>query len=269
MLADDEVDALIICSPDHVHEEQLALGITAGKHVLAEKPLADAHSQLVSVVRSLQEAQDQGLVVSSCHPRRFDPPFTYLRSALPRLRAQLGEALDIRFDFFYHQPSKTGLHKGLLLDHISHEIDLVNWLFGYSTITAHKLYDSVTRYGAAGSREDGLCFTFFGSRDLDRRMYTEFARVRFQRGEVEVNTENGIATIHDIESGEVSHEVCGPTDYERRFFAINQDFVSAIINETSPYLSPSDLIINTEIGIALSEDGFYDSASSLVLRAVQ
>ena len=262
MLSEDGVSALVICSPDRFHAEALVRGVAAGKHVLVEKPIAERRTDLQLVIEAIARARRSRLVVTSCHPRRFDPPFTWLRHELPALRAQLGNMLDVRFDFFYHRPSKRGLHHGLLIDHINHEIDLIHFLFGHSPFVAHRLADSDVRYGAAGSRQDGLCFSFFGSRHLDRRAYTEVMRVRFERGEVEVDTETGVATVQDREGATSRVARCGATDYARRFHATNSDFVDAVLDGTAPYLTAADLIVNTEVGIALTEDGSYDSRQS-------
>jgi predicted dehydrogenase len=267
LLADPAVEALVICSPDRFHAGAVARGVAAGRHVLVEKPVADRREDLVSVTDALLAARENGLVVTSCHPRRFDPPFMWLERALPTLGDELGAPLDARLDFFYHRPSKTGLHHGLLIDHINHEIDVIHWLFGHSPFIAHKLADSAVRYGAAGYREDGLCFTFFGSRHLQRRAYADVVRVRFEHGEVEVDTEVGIATVRNWETRETRTVTCGRTDYHARFAATNHDFVNAARNATKPYLTALDLILTTELGVILTEDGRYDSrASAAVAR---
>src|SRR5436309_14585340 len=40
MLGDRDIDAVWICSPNHLHAEQVARCAAAGKHVLVEEPLA-------------------------------------------------------------------------------------------------------------------------------------------------------------------------------------------------------------------------------------
>lgn len=265
MLEQNELDALVICSPDRFHAQALADGVRAGKHVLVEKPIAAEPEELEVVKNALQEAARAGLVVSSCHPRRFDPPFIWVREMLPRLEAQLGPPLDFHFDFFYHKPSKSGLHHGLLIDHVSHEIDLMSFLFGFSHLRAHRLFDSALRYGVAGVREDGLCFSFFGSRHLERRAYSELMRVRFQRGELTLDTETGVARVRDWENppGVATLFPCGKTDYPQRFRRTNQDFVDAILLGRKPYLSHSELLLNTEAGLALTENGQFSSRKAI------
>jgi predicted dehydrogenase len=259
LLEHADVDALVVCSPDRYHADALARCVAAGKHVLVDKPLADRSAQLPLVAGALARARRVQVVVTSCHPRRFDPPFRWLVRELPGLRARLGPALEVRVDFFYRQPSKDGLHRGLLLDHVSHEIDLVHFVFGCSPFVAHRLVDDQVRYAVAGHREDGLCFTFSGSRHLERTGYPEVLRIRFERGEVQIDTESGTATERDLDAGTTTTTPCGATDHARRFRAVNQDFVSAVLDSTAPSSSAAELLINTEIGIALHETGHYDS----------
>lgn len=70
MLDDDRVDAVHICSPNHLHFDQALAALQAGKHVICEKPLtltpAEAH-QLCSA------ATEHGLVNAVCFISRFYP----------------------------------------------------------------------------------------------------------------------------------------------------------------------------------------------------
>jgi predicted dehydrogenase len=252
LIADSSIDAVIITTPDRFHCQQLAAAIAAGKHVLVEKPIAERHEDMAILRATLSDAEKRGLVVSSCHPRRFDPPFLWMRDNLDRFRDDLGAVTEMRFDLYYHRPSKHGLHHGLLIDHLGHEIDLMHWLLGYQGFWITRLFDSETRYSAAGIRSDDVAFVFGGNRSLERYTYGERLAIRFERGEVGLDTESGRATILDFESGAESVESCGKTDYEMRFGDLNRNFVRACLGQTDSYLRTLDMMVNTEAGIMLT-----------------
>jgi predicted dehydrogenase len=59
----DDIDAIIICSPSHLHEAQAIAGLQGGKHVLVEKPLAltpDAARRVIEVA----EKTDRALMIA-------------------------------------------------------------------------------------------------------------------------------------------------------------------------------------------------------------
>ncbi|MGH2352264.1 MAG: Gfo/Idh/MocA family protein, partial [Chloroflexota bacterium] len=51
ILADPGVDAVIICSPSHLHASQAALALQAGKHVLCEIPVATSLADTDRLIR--------------------------------------------------------------------------------------------------------------------------------------------------------------------------------------------------------------------------
>jgi predicted dehydrogenase len=113
------VDAVVIASPDRFHLDSLVRAVKAGKHVLCEKPMVTSEEELSRLRTVLELALASNLVVTSCHPRRFDHPYTILKQRLPEFVSQFGNILAVELDFSYHKPSKQGLHQGLLIDHIS------------------------------------------------------------------------------------------------------------------------------------------------------
>ena len=70
MLADDRVDTVHICSPNHCHYEQSLAALRAGKHVICEKPLAMTPAQACEI---RDTAEDLGLVNAVCFISRFYP----------------------------------------------------------------------------------------------------------------------------------------------------------------------------------------------------
>lgn len=256
----ERVDAVLIATPDRLHLPQLEQAVAAGRHVLCEKPLCEEVKDIPRLKRVLAQATEKELIVSSCHPRRFDPPYTYLHDELPRLTDQLGAVRELLLYFSYHAPTKQGLHKSLLLDHFNHEIDLVSYLFGPSSFTARRLEESEISYTAAGSRPDGLSFYFSGSRALTRRTYSEWIEVRFETGHIEIDLERGQLCVFDHNAKDSPRIRPWPkTNYDLRFDGINRNFIEAISGRASSYLANADLITNSASSAYLHEMGSYIS----------
>ncbi|MCB1300004.1 MAG: Gfo/Idh/MocA family oxidoreductase, partial [Tetrasphaera sp.] len=80
LVADDEVDAVVIASPGFVHEEQVLACIAAGKYVLCEKPLTMDSESSLRVLRAEREAGKELIQVGFM--RRFDPQYAQLQQLL-------------------------------------------------------------------------------------------------------------------------------------------------------------------------------------------
>ncbi len=69
------VDAVILTSPNHLHEEQAVAAATAGKHVFCEKPLALTGAGATRIVAAAEQA---GVVLGVGHERRWEPAMAQL-----------------------------------------------------------------------------------------------------------------------------------------------------------------------------------------------
>jgi scyllo-inositol 2-dehydrogenase (NADP+) len=79
MLADENVDAILVSSPTSMHFEHAGLAIEAGKHVMIEKPMAlNAHE----AVQLIERARVRGVTLSVFHNRRWDLDFLLARELL-------------------------------------------------------------------------------------------------------------------------------------------------------------------------------------------
>lgn len=254
------IEAVLIATPDEFHLENLRQAITANKHVLVEKPLAINEDQLRELPEIFSEAEKRKLVIASCHPRRFDPPFLWLKEKTSTLIKEIGPIIGFDFDFSYHKPTAVWKHdRSLMLDHLNHEIDLLNFLYGHGHFNAWLELDVFDRYQVAGVRSDGISFKFHGTRRLEENKFLEWARVRHERGEVVVDTSTGLATVHFHESNVVWTEKCGVTDYPLRFRRVMQNFADAILGKADNYLTHKDLWINNCLGVKLQKWSKYSS----------
>lgn len=78
-LADDTIDAVVLTTPNTMHEEQVIATAAAGKHVFCEKPLGLTGA---SARRSVAACNDAGLVLGIGHERRFEPALQRVRSMI-------------------------------------------------------------------------------------------------------------------------------------------------------------------------------------------
>lgn len=72
----DDVDAIIICSPNYLHEQQAIAGLESGKHVLVEKPLAITAE---AAQRVIDVAERTGRTLMIAMNNRYRPDTMALR----------------------------------------------------------------------------------------------------------------------------------------------------------------------------------------------
>ena len=70
VLADPEVDAVVLCTPHSQHEDQVLAAVEAGKQIFCEKPLSLTKA---SVERMLEATDKAGIIMGVGHERRFEP----------------------------------------------------------------------------------------------------------------------------------------------------------------------------------------------------
>ncbi len=134
LIADDDVDAVILASPGFAHEEQVLACLAHGKHVLCEKPLTmDAESSL-----RLVEAETVGgrPLVQVGFMRRFDPEYVQMKHELDSGR--FGRTLLLHNVHRNKSATAQALRSDLIVrDSLVHEVDVARFLFGeeISTIT--------------------------------------------------------------------------------------------------------------------------------------
>jgi 2-hydroxy-4-carboxymuconate semialdehyde hemiacetal dehydrogenase len=138
VLARDDIDAVILCTPTQVHARQAVAAMRAGKHVQVEIPLADSWSDAQQVQ---QVQQETGLVAMVGHTRRFNPShqWVHARIAAGELSVQ---QLDVQTYFFRRtntnalgQPRSWTDH--LLWHHAAHTVDLFQYQTGEQIAAAN------------------------------------------------------------------------------------------------------------------------------------
>ena len=78
-MSDQTVKAVILTSPNDLHDIQIAQAVDAGKHVFCEKPLS---LSAANARKSVESCRASGLVLGIGHERRFEPAILALRKLL-------------------------------------------------------------------------------------------------------------------------------------------------------------------------------------------
>ena len=90
MLADPNIDAVIVAIADQFHVGAARQAVAAGKHVLVEKPMGVTVEECEELVRAVHDA---GVVLQVGTQRRYDPNIAY---AADFIRHDMGEVLAMR-----------------------------------------------------------------------------------------------------------------------------------------------------------------------------
>jgi myo-inositol 2-dehydrogenase/D-chiro-inositol 1-dehydrogenase len=89
LIADPDIDAVMVCSPDATHHTLALAAIAAGKSVMVEKPLASSRAEARAIMDA--EMAHGRRLVQVGFMRRFDPGYRAMKADL--LSDRLGQAL--------------------------------------------------------------------------------------------------------------------------------------------------------------------------------
>lgn len=139
-----ELDAVVICTPNHLHAELAERALRAGKHVICERPLATRVEDVRRVLDAARAADRQVLVALN---HRFRPDATALRHFVES--GDLGEIFYVRAAWLnrrVRQPTRGWRREralsggGVLMDLGIQAIDLALWTLSYPAperVTCH------------------------------------------------------------------------------------------------------------------------------------
>lgn len=138
LLRFDEVDALVLCTPNHLHEEMAVTALEAGLNLLVERPLASTSE---GAERVIEVAETEGLVLSVGVPHRFRPEVAALRSFVEG--SELGEVFAARASWLTRKlPGQRGSWRsnresaggGSLVELGISALDLCLWPLGFPDV---------------------------------------------------------------------------------------------------------------------------------------
>ena len=133
LLRDEEVELVIVNTPNYTHYDYAKQALQAGKHVIVEKPFVVTVAEGEELVKL---AKETGVLLSVYQNRRFDSDYRTIKKIVSE--GWLGEVVEAEFHFDrYKEDLSPKQHKetpgpgtGALYDLGSHIIDQALQLFG-------------------------------------------------------------------------------------------------------------------------------------------
>ena len=128
LLAHQNIDGVIICSPSNYHVDQIKQISKKTKNIFCEKPLGLSINEIAEV-QSLVNNNELNLHVG--FNRRFDPDFSSLKSMISN--GEIGDIHTIKIISRDPSPPPISYIKksgGMFLDMTIHDFDMANYLSG-------------------------------------------------------------------------------------------------------------------------------------------
>ncbi|HEV2354490.1 MAG TPA: Gfo/Idh/MocA family oxidoreductase, partial [Puia sp.] len=235
LLADNEVELVIVNTPNYTHYEYTKQALIAGKHVIVEKPFTVTEAEGLELIAL---AKKTGKKLTSFQSRRFDSDYRTVKRIVDS--GVLGKIVEAEFHYDRFTPTLSpkvhketaGPGRGLLYDLGSHLIDQALELFGdpgevfadFMVIRDHSIVDDymevllfypgmrVRLKSSYLVREPVPSYSLFGHKGTFLKSRTDVQERRLLAGEipagpdwgVEAGTERGL--LHTEKDGNVIRE---------------------------------------------------------------
>jgi myo-inositol 2-dehydrogenase/D-chiro-inositol 1-dehydrogenase len=236
LVADDNVDAVLVASWGAAHEEQVLAALAAGKPVFCEKPLAPSSDACLRIMEAELAAGRR--LVQVGFMRRYDAGYRAMKATLDD--GDLG--VPLLMHCAHRNPSVPPYFttEMTISDSSVHEIDIVRWLFGEEIVAATVLSPRRSRQAPDGVQDPlVLVLEMAGGALVDDELFVN-ARYGYDvRGEVVC--EGGTVALADTSEVTVrtTNHYAGrvPVDWRDRFIRAYdtelQEWLDAVAAGTS------------------------------------
>ena len=155
LLADDEIQAVYIPLPNHLHVEWAVKAMKAGKHVLVEKPIALSSRQARYLLKEAEKHPD--LIIMEAFMYKFHPQWIKAKELIDQGAIGPLQTIQSSFSFFDDDPNsivnKKDFGGGSLMDIGCYPISISRFLFDAEPkgVVASITYDPQTEVDVLAS----------------------------------------------------------------------------------------------------------------------
>jgi predicted dehydrogenase len=205
---------LVICTPNGLHAQHAIQALSAGMHVLVEKPLAltAADCQLM-----IQAAQINNKVLMVVKQNRFNPPVIAVKKLINN--EALGKIYSIQLNCLWHRNANyykesswrgsLNLDGGVLFTQFSHFVDVLLWFVqikptAIQAFAANMAHQSITEF-----EDTGIVNIQFANGTLAAIHFSTNAYGKNAEGSILINAEKGIVKIGGTYLNEITYQNLG------------------------------------------------------------
>lgn len=148
LIADQEIDAVIVTTIDDFHEQYVMAAVKAGKYVFCEKPLAPKAEACQRIVDA--EITGGKKLVQVGFMRRYDPGYRQLKAHISS--GEFGAPLMLHCA--HRNPEIKGWKTEMSVENsLIHEIDVLRWLLGEDYAEVEVVFPKSTAHAEDGVRD--------------------------------------------------------------------------------------------------------------------
>jgi predicted dehydrogenase len=127
LLAREDIDAVIIATPDHLHKEPCIHAAKAGKHILVEKPIAMTVEDAGAILEAVEKAKVKLMVGFTL---RFFPQYQHAKTSIEK--GELGKLISLfaRRTNLIGQAQRLKGRTGVIFFLGIHDFDVLRWMVG-------------------------------------------------------------------------------------------------------------------------------------------
>ena len=274
MLQNENVDAVAVATPDHLHRDPVITAIKAGKHVFMEKPIATQIEEAREIASCHSTATTVTVMVN--YSQRYLTDYAWIKQRIAA--GEIGKpvmAMSIKYDTIY---VPTGMipswasETSPIYFMSSHDLDLVHWYVGVDPVEvlAHETRGVLEGKGIRAHdgvnaliQFEGGVSTNFHSSWIHPTTYPSIADGYMQiigsEGAISYNNRTRRADIYNTKGG-YDLTFAGPqtaTEVEGKIIGAFTDsvrhFLNCIIEKREPDTSPRKVLPTSEAQAAIME----------------
>lgn len=264
LLADDEVEAVVIAAATAENAELVIAAAQAGKAIFCEKPVALSLADMDAVLEAVESA---GVPFQIGFMRRFDPPYVAAKEKIAA--GTIGRP--VLFRGISRDPrlpapeDESALARGnLFLDLGVHDCDMARWLMGDEVVEVYAVggalvYPQLQKFGDLDNAVVTLRFAggAMGTIDLSRNArygYDVRTEVLGSEGALQIGDVRR-TPLQTLSDDGVSHDTYPwfPERFAAAYLAELRHFVAYVRGEVEPVATGKDGRAALEIALAVTE----------------